>query len=85
MMGTVSETEPEEWHDDDPVGDLEIAERLDVEPGTVGQWKKRFPAGHGHPFPPARGTVSGKEWRRWGEVLAWWESRPTGAAWRVPA
>lgn len=48
----------------DPVGELEIAERLGVKPGTVRQWKWR-----GH-LPDPRWTVSGRDAWHWPDVKA---------------
>jgi len=51
----------------EPVGVVEIAERLDVKVDTVHHWRIR----HADTFPASRGTVGGNPWYSWAEVRRW--------------
>lgn len=50
----------------DPVGAVEIAERLNVKRRTVDQWRQRATD-----FPAPRWTVGGRPAWNWDEVEAW--------------
>jgi hypothetical protein len=52
-----------------PVGRLEIAEALGVQPNTVTQWRKRGV------FPPSTWVVNGFPAWRLGDVLDWHRKR----------
>ena len=56
----------------DPVGAVEIAERLGVKRRTVDQWRQRDLG-----FPEPRWTVGGRPAWQWDDVQAWHESRPS--------
>jgi hypothetical protein len=60
----------------DPVGALEIGERLDARPQTVAQWHFRGL------LPPPRWTVSGRPAWNWPDIERW--ARVTGR-WARPA
>jgi hypothetical protein len=51
---------------DEPVGGLEIADRLDVKRETVAMWKQRGL------LPPARWTVSGEDAWDWHQDIEPW-------------
>lgn len=56
----------------EPVGMLEIAERLGVQAGTVDKWRRRSrEGGIRHPMPAARWLVSGYSAWNWHEVEQW--------------
>jgi predicted DNA-binding transcriptional regulator AlpA len=55
----------------DPVGAVEIAERLGVARRTVDQWRQR-PTG----FPVPRWTVGGRPAWNWSDVAGWYAARP---------
>jgi hypothetical protein len=50
----------------DPVGQVEIAERAGVKPVTVKKWRERHPS-----FPQPRWTVGGNPAWEWEDVLKW--------------
>lgn len=54
----------------DPVGAVEIAERLGVKRGTVDMWRIR-----GLGFPDPRWTVGGRPAWNFDEVQAWYDAR----------
>jgi hypothetical protein len=54
----------------DPVGAVEIAERLNVKRGTVDMWRIRSIG-----FPEPRWTVGGRPAWNWDEVEQWSEAR----------
>jgi hypothetical protein len=56
--------------DEDVIGAREIAERLDVKPGTVHMWRQRE-KDLKVPMPEPRGWVSGYPWWSWPEVKRW--------------
>lgn len=60
----------------EPVGIVEIAERLGVMRNTVDQWLFRTHAGElPVPFPDPRWTVGGRPAWDWSDVAAWaWET-----------
>ena len=49
----------------DPVGEREIADRLDVQPSTVHQWQAR------KLLPPSRWVVSGSPAWDWSDIEEW--------------
>jgi predicted DNA-binding transcriptional regulator AlpA len=54
----------------DPVGAVEIAERLGVKRGTVDMWRIRSIG-----FPDPRWTVGGRPAWNWDDVEAWAKAR----------
>ena len=54
----------------DPVGAVEIADRLGVKRRTVDQWRRRRIG-----FPPPRWTVGGRPAWDWPDIAAWDEAR----------
>lgn len=56
----------------DPVGAVEIADRLHVKRATVDQWRQR----DGAHFPPPRWTVGGRPAWNWHDIETW--ARTTG-------
>lgn len=56
----------------DPVGAVEIAQRLDVSRRTVDSWRQR---GDAVGFPPPRWTVGGRPAWDWSDIESWVEHR----------
>jgi predicted DNA-binding transcriptional regulator AlpA len=54
----------------DPVGAVEIAQRLNVKRRTVDQWRQRDLG-----FPPPRWTVGGRPAWNWDDIEAWAKAR----------
>ena len=60
----------------DPVGIVEIVDRLGISRATVDQWKLRYSAEKVAgtslvPFPEPRWTVGGRPAWNWDEIVAW--------------
>lgn len=60
----------------EPVGVVEIADRLGVSRDAVNKWRERFPPGTPGGFPQPRWTVGGRPAWAWGDVESW--ARATG-------
>lgn len=59
----------------DPVGIIEIMERLNVSRKLMDHWRTR--GRDGQPFPEPRWTVGGRPAWRWGDVKRWHKATTT--------